>query len=261
MFLADFHIHSTFSDGKMAIPEIVDLYGERGFGAIAITDHLCENQSILGKASAYLGCSLTPATFPLYLEILKSERERAWDQYGMVLTAGVELTQNSISNHRSAHIIALGIDKYFPAQGDPVELVKQIHDQNGIAIAAHPVWTRKIEKQSFLLWDRREELAQVFDAWEVASGPYIFPKVRDSKVPKIASSDMHLKRQLTSWKTSFECERHERAIFDAIVKQEIGFRFYDGRIENELAQPFRSSHLEHVDWRHNVGNLARAGAL
>ena len=36
MFLADFHVHTTWSDGKLSIAEVVDLFGKRGFGAIAI---------------------------------------------------------------------------------------------------------------------------------------------------------------------------------------------------------------------------------
>src|SRR3954470_10646480 len=99
MMLADLHIHSTFSDGKLTIPELVDFYGRRGFGAIAITDHLCEQSTLIGVAARYLGHTLTPATFPLYIEILKSEAERAKDQYGMIVIPGFELTKNSISNH------------------------------------------------------------------------------------------------------------------------------------------------------------------
>src|SRR6476620_10831518 len=99
MILADLHMHSTFSDGKLTIPELVDLYGARGFGAIAITDHLCESSTLIGRAAHYLDRTLTPATFPLYLEILKSESLRAWDRYRMVVIPGFELTKNSVSNH------------------------------------------------------------------------------------------------------------------------------------------------------------------
>jgi len=107
MMLADFHMHSTFSDGKLTIPELVDLFGSQGFGAIAITDHLCEAESFIGKAARYIGHTLTPATFPLYSEILKSEATRAWKKYRMVVMPGMELSKNSISNSRSAHILAL----------------------------------------------------------------------------------------------------------------------------------------------------------
>jgi signal transduction histidine kinase len=43
--LADLHIHSTFSDGTIRIEEIIKIYGEAGFDAIAITDHLFDTQS------------------------------------------------------------------------------------------------------------------------------------------------------------------------------------------------------------------------
>jgi predicted metal-dependent phosphoesterase TrpH len=227
MFLADFHVHSNFSDGRVPLPEVIDLYGKRGFGCIAITDHLCESQTVLGKASHYLGCSLTPATFPFYMEILRTEAARAWDQYRMVVLPGFELTKNSVSNHRSAHILGIGISDYVPADGDPLDLARAIRAQGALAVAAHPVWTRLVEKQTYHLWNRREELAEAFDAWEVASGCYIFDEVAASRLPKIASSDLHVPRQISSWKTVLDCERHPEAILDAIRKQRINFRYYE----------------------------------
>jgi predicted metal-dependent phosphoesterase TrpH len=226
MFLADFHLHSNFSDGKLSIPELVDLFGQRGFGAIAITDHLCDNRTVIGKAAAYLGRTLTPAVFPLYREILRSEAERALRKYRMVVIPGFELTQNSISNHRSAHVLGLGVDRFIAADDDVTELARKIRDSGGLSIAAHPVSTRKIEKQTYHLWDRRHELASAFDAWEVASGPYLFSEVLVSKLPKIASSDLHVPRQVTSWKTVLHCERHQAAILDAIRRQQISFHFW-----------------------------------
>ena len=227
MFLADFHVHSNFSDGKLEIPQLVDLYGSRGFGAIAITDHLCENGTFLGKASAYLGCTLTRATFPLYLEIIRTEGERAWDQYGMVVIPGFELTKNSVSNHRSAHVLGLGISEFLPADDDVAVLGDNIRKQGALAIAAHPVWTRLVEKQTYHLWSRRQELRNHFDAWEIASGRYIFEEVKKSGLPVLASSDLHYATQINSWKTILYCERKTEAILDAIRNQEIGLHFYE----------------------------------
>jgi hypothetical protein len=243
MFLADFHIHSTFSDGKLPIPSLIDLYGSRGFGAIAITDHLCEEDSIVGKAARYIGHSLTRASFPIYLEILKSEAARAWDQYRMIVIPGVELSKNSINNHRSAHVLGLGISEFIRADADVADLVMSIKRQGALAIAAHPVSTRKLEKQTFELWNRKEELAPLFDAWEVASGPYLFDEVMRAKLPKVASSDLHHPRQLSSWKTVFDCERHQDAIFRAICDQELSFRFYKGGSDNDLFSCIRSGNL------------------
>jgi hypothetical protein len=227
MMLADLHIHSTFSDGKHAIPDLVDMYGRRGFGAIAITDHLCEDKSVIGKAARYLDCTLTPASFPLYMEILRSEAERAWKRYRMVVIPGFELTKNSISNHRSSHILGIGITDFLRCEGDAVQLCRSIRAQGGLAVAAHPVHTRKTEKQTYHLWDRREELASELDAWEVASGPHFFDEVAASGLPLLATSDLHHARQITSWKTVFECERNQAAILEAIRRQELSFTFYN----------------------------------
>ncbi len=226
MFLGDFHVHSTFSDGKLTIPQVVDLYGKQGFGVIAITDHLCEEQSVIGKATAYIGCTLTRATFPLYMEILRTEAARAWEQYGMLVLPGYELTKNTLSNHRSAHLLGIGVTEYLPADGDVLELARGIRAQGALAVAAHPVWSRRMEPQTYYLWDRRQELAQEFDAWEVASGPFIFDEVAQAKLPKLASSDLHVPRQIAAWKTVLNCERHPEAILRAIRKQEIDFRYF-----------------------------------
>lgn len=237
MFLADFHIHSTFSDGKLTIPQLVDLYGRHGFGAIAITDHLCEDVSLIGKAARILNRTLTEATFPLYQNILRSEAERAWAEYRMVLIPGVELTQNTVSNRRSAHVLGLGVTEFIGAAPDAKLLARAIRAQGGLAIAAHPVHTGKKEKQTYHLWDRREELRAEFDAWEVASGQHLFDEVLRSGLPKIANSDLHHPRQFSSWKTSFNCERDRDAIFEAIRRQEIGFQYFEekqGHDDNRL---------------------------
>lgn len=235
MFLADLHTHSLFSDGAMSIPDLVDFYGQRGFGAIAVTDHVCESRGLLGKSAQYLNLTLTEATFPLYLETIRSEAERAWHQYRMVVIPGVEISKNSISNHRSAHILALGITEFVSADGEIEEIARRIRAQGALCIAAHPVSTRKFEKQTYHLWHRRHELMDLFDAWEVASGPTVFEEVRQSGLPMIATSDLHRPSQIRAWKTRFNCERRADAIFDAVRRQAVEFRFYsEGEAENAV---------------------------
>jgi hypothetical protein len=256
MILADLHIHSNFSDGKLSIPELVDFYGQRGFGAIAITDHVCEEQTLIGKVGSALGQSVTKAKFLLYREILKSEKQRAWKQYRMVLIPGVELSQNTVSNKRSAHILALGITDWLSADGDVTELISQIRAQGAVSVAAHPVTTRKFEKQTFHLWDRREELREQFDAWEVASGPHIFDEVVRSKLPQLANSDLHKPSQMTSWKTVFECERHQEAILESIKKQKLSFKYYEERCPNDISSSFFNGNFKSRSWLNPLGKLA-----
>ncbi len=239
MFLADFHVHTNRSDGKMALADVIDLYGSRGFGAIAITDHLCEQVSFLGKAARYLGCSLTEQNFQRHMDELREEAERAWHQYRMLVLPGYEITKNSLSNHRSAHILALGTANYVNPNLPVRELCTAIREAGGLAIAAHPVSTRRWEKQTYHLWDQRHELAKEFDAWEVASGPHLFSEVLHSGLPMIANSDLHLPQHMTSWKTVLRCERDPEAILQAIRTQDIQFSFYHDAVTMPLPHAVR----------------------
>ncbi|NBX92760.1 MAG: phosphotransferase [Proteobacteria bacterium] len=255
MYLADFHIHSNFSDGKLSIPALVDYFGKREFGAIAITDHFCEDTSLIGKASTYLGVTLNRATFPIYCELLKTEKARAWEQYGMMLIPGVEITKNSISNHRSAHFLVLGELEGIDPNKDITETSDQVRAKGGLVIAAHPVSTQKLEKQTYHLWDRREGLRNKVDAWEVASGPYLFDEVGRSGLPVIANSDFHQERNMTSWKTVLRCERRQDAIFEAIKKQKLEFFFYREVKRRESYHPQRT-YYGGVELAHQrMGNL------
>lgn len=228
MVLADLHVHSRFSDGQLSIPGLIDLYGQRGFGCIAITDHVCENNTIIGKASKILDLSLTPQNFNSYKSILEAEKQRAWDQYKMLVIPGFELSKNSVSNKRSAHILGLGISEFMWADAEVEVLCREIRSQGGLTVAAHPVFTQKTEKQTFFLWDRKEELAEHFDAWEVASGQVLFKEVMDSGLPMLANSDLHRPQQIESWKTVIDAELHQESIFDAIRQQKVSFKYYTG---------------------------------
>lgn len=235
MFLGDFHIHSGFSDGKLAIPEIIDLYGSRGFGAIAITDHVAESKGLIGKTTRHLGLTLTPATFPLYQAILASETLRAWKTYRMVVFTGLEFSKNAVSDERSAHVLGIGMTDFAWADAEPIALARLIRRQGGLAVAAHPVHTGKAEKQTYYLWKNRENLSREFDAWEVSGGTKLFAEVLESPLPKIANSDFHARRHLSSWKTVFDCARHPASILDAVRNQDLGFTLYE---EVEHVRPY-----------------------
>ncbi len=231
MFLGDFHLHSTFSDGELTIPQLVDLMGQNGVGAIAITDHLCEEKTFLGKAARFLDKTLTRKTFPAYMALLNSERERAWKQYRMLLMAGVEITKNSFSHNDSAHILALDIQEFIQPDKPLREILLDIKAQGGLAIAAHPVFTGKSEHQTHLLWNQKEELRGSIDLWEVASGPRLFQEVQRSDLRKIANSDLHRAEQIRSWKTRFSCEKNVDAIKEALLKQDIDFQYFEARAQ------------------------------
>lgn len=181
---------------------------------------------MLGKAASYLEKTLSEQTFPLYLEEIQEQAERAWVKYKMVLIPGVEFTKNSFAHKDSAHFLGLGISEFIDPDQDVVDITRQIREQGGIAIAAHPVSTRRFEPQTYYLWHNRHELQPEFDAWEVASGPHLFDEVIESRMPFIANSDLHHPLQVDSWKTVVHAPRHPGAILQAIKQQRVDVRFY-----------------------------------
>ena len=226
MFLGDFHIHSHYSDGQLSIEQLVDIYGKLGFGAIAITDHLCEDKTLLGKTAKFLDKTLTLSTFSEYIDEIYLQAERAKRLYNMTVIPGFEITKNSFSHKDSAHIVALGVDSFVDPNQEVIPMIEQIHHFGGLAIAAHPVSTRKVEPQTFHLWYNREELSEHLDAWEVASGSILFDEVFESGLPMLANSDLHKPHHLNSWKTLLSCQRDSQKILQAIRAQDLDFSFY-----------------------------------
>lgn len=235
MLIGDFHMHSTYSDGRLSIRQLIDVFGSSGMDVIAITDHLCEETTFLGKTVAYLGKSLTRETFPRYMNELRSEAERAWNVYRLLVLPGFEITKNSLKNHRSAHIVAVGVDRWISPDLPVEQIIEEIRRAGGLAVAAHPTSPYPGRHQSQFLWDRRHELS--FDAWEMcADAKLTLPEVVSTSLPKIASSDLHRPHQISSWKTEIDASREQEAIFEAIRNQDIQIRYYEAPAAERAAE-------------------------
>src|SRR5688572_6353206 len=138
MLLADFHIHTTWSDGKLSIPEVVDLFGRSGHDVIAITDHVVNSDTWIGKATHRFGLTVTAANFDEYRDEIEREKRRALDLYGMVVIAGFELTQNCVTRNASAHVLALGVDEFISADGTVEEMLARAQEKSSVVVACHP---------------------------------------------------------------------------------------------------------------------------
>ncbi len=102
----DTHIHSKYSkDSITPLEDIIDYSRKIGLKAIAITDH----DEIKGTQ---------------IVQTLKHE--------GLLLIPGEEVSSTE------GHIIALGITDYIKPLQTPEETIDKIHENAGIAIAAHP---------------------------------------------------------------------------------------------------------------------------
>src|SRR5207248_1344961 len=47
--LCELHAHSRWSDGELALPEVIDLYGRAGFDVLCITDHVVRDGGMVGR--------------------------------------------------------------------------------------------------------------------------------------------------------------------------------------------------------------------
>jgi predicted metal-dependent phosphoesterase TrpH len=222
--LCDFHVHTRWSDGRLTVREVVDLYGQTGkFDVIAITDHILMKKDLLARVGrmATLGrrnFGLKEESFEEYLAEIRAEGKRASEQYGMLVIAGAEVTQNRLSGRKNSHIIALDIKKYISADQKADDILREIRRQGALSIACHPHHrtTRRIEISTCYLWDNRRELAGLVDVWEAANRDDLFSVTSLKHYPYVASSDFHKPKHLYSWKTLVRCDKNWPAIRRAL---------------------------------------------
>ena len=216
MLLADFHVHSTWSDGALSIPEVVDLFGRSGHDVIALTDHVVNSDSFLGQAAHRLSLSVTRENFSAYRAEIEREARRAWDTYKMVVLAGCELTRNAATGARSAHALAIGLETFVSADGPMEEVLSRARDAGAVTIACHPNEQSDWFGNTFYLWRRRREIGALVHRWELACRWDLFPPVARARLPYVANSDFHKPEHLWAWKTLLSCDRTPRAILDAL---------------------------------------------
>jgi predicted metal-dependent phosphoesterase TrpH len=222
--LCDFHVHTQWSDGRLSVREVIDLYGQTGkFDVIAITDHILMKKDLLARVGrlATLGrrnFGVREDSFEDYLADIRSEATRAVREYGMLVIPGAEVTQNRLSGRKNSHIIALDIKKYISADQKADVILREIRKQDALSIACHPHHrtTRRIEISTCYLWDHRKDLADLVDVWEAANRDDLFSVTSLKHYPYVANSDYHKPKHLYSWMTLVRAEKNWPAIKRAL---------------------------------------------
>src|SRR6185369_11286951 len=221
MLLCDFHIHTSYSDGKLSVPEIIDFYGERGFDCICITDHLADPKRLLGKLSELGGFTLGHDQIGEYFAVIERERQRAWRRYKMLVMTGIEFNKDGYTRKTSAHLLGIDLKVPIDASLEIPELIAQIHAQGALAVASHPhIMKSEWGKNTLYFWENQEKYAPLLDAWEIANRNNIFNDVGLKRLPFIANSDFHKPKHIYSWKTLIYCEKNAKAIKDCIRRNE-----------------------------------------
>ena len=222
--LCDFHVHTRWSDGRLSVREVVDLYGKtRRFDVIAITDHILMERDLLARAARVLSLgtkqfSVTAERFPAYLEDIHNEAQRAKKLYGMLVIPGAEVTQNHLRSKKNSHIVALNIREHISADQTAESILREIRRQGALSIACHPHHrtTRRIEISTCYLWENRKRLVDLVDVWEAANRDDLFSVTSLKHYPYVANSDFHKPKHLYSWKTLLRCEKNWDAIARAL---------------------------------------------
>ena len=215
--LCDFHTHTTFSDGKLTLRELVDFYGQRRFDCLCVTDHIAGQNSLVGRIVNMSGLTMRWSQIEEYFDTIAREKQRAWAKYGMVLMGGLEFNKDGLSKYSSAHLLALDLQTPVRPDAQIKSLINAIQQQSGLAVAAHPhVMKGRWERDTLYLWKHQDEFASLLDAWEIANRDNIFNPVGLQRLPYIANSDFHKPKHIYSWKTLLNCEKHPDAIKQCI---------------------------------------------
>ncbi len=134
--------------------------------------------------------------------ISDEEAESLTKKYGLLVMPGVEISADGIY----AHILAFGINKEIRPDLGAEETIAKIHEQRGVAIAAHPY-----RYVNYLDWNEWENL----DAIETLT-PNCTPEQNrkaqeialEWRLPQIGSSDVHSLSMVGRYATRFTNQIH-----------------------------------------------------
>lgn len=160
----DLHVHSTFSDGRDGVEEILEAAVSAGLDGIAITDH----DTLEGS-----------------FEAERFVRERGLN---LLVIPGVEVSTSD------GHLLALGIRDLPPAGRSPEETIDFVRARGGISIVSHPYHPFRHAMYRI----------PACDAVEVFNSKYIFGLAnilarREAArlgLPMVAGSDAHSARSV-----------------------------------------------------------------
>ncbi len=209
LLLCELHAHTTWSDGHLTLSELVDLYGEKGFDVLCITDHTV-------RLDDPLPASVDRWNWPAYAAAIRAETARARQDYDLVLIPGLELTDNCDDPDLSAHALALGLDEHVAVDGGIVEALEAANDLRAAVVAAHPYSpddvaplraTRRIAREL-------DTFRPLVHRYELFNRDEVFSWVAAAGLSPIASGDVHTAEHVSSWKTLLPCEKDPHAVVD-----------------------------------------------
>lgn len=207
LLLCELHAHTTWSDGYLTLPELVDLYGRNRFDVLCVTDHTVRLDDPMPSA-------VDSWTWPAYAAAVRAEAERARSEYGLIVIPGLELSDNHDDAHLSAHALALGLERFVSIEAGFVPALESANDQGAAVVAAHPYsgLDPSPRRPTCRIWRERQELRGLIHRYELFNRRETFGWIAEEELPPVATGDVHRAEHLASWKTLLPCERDAEAV-------------------------------------------------
>jgi predicted metal-dependent phosphoesterase TrpH len=196
---ADMHLHSLYSDGTSGVEALLD-HVERhtDLDLMAITDH----ERVDGA--------------------LRAREIHAAGAFSFDLVVGEEITT------RRGHLLALFIEERIPALRPLTETLERVHDQGGLAIAAHPLapLTPSLGRRSLLSLHHDPDPRHHLDGIELlnpsAAGrsrrlDRLHLNQRVLHLPAVGNSDAHILEHVGSgwtWFPGSSAADYRRSVLD-----------------------------------------------
>ena len=195
-YKGDFHVHTTYSDGRMnPAARIVEAWMD-GLDIVAITDHHEKHKGVKNMLNVI---SMKDSTVIDYKKAKVSHNkihEEAVEQieksgWPMLLVKGAEVTRDSQTVGHLNCLFLTDIDAIFDK--DPAEALRKAKAQGGIVIHNHPAWRRgTCDKTEFHQLVYGEGLV---DGVEVVNGGTLYPPIvrrcLEEKLALFANTDEH----------------------------------------------------------------------
>lgn len=211
--LCELHAHTTWSDGALSLPELVDLYGENRFDVLVVSDHAIRSDDpwpLENPDGAWISGDLHGD----YLAAIQHEAARARESYDLLVIPGLELTYNDSDPRLAGHAVAVGLRSFVSVDRGLGEAMSDARGAGAAIIAAHPHGPEdgppdRATQRFFHEWHL---LGGAIDRFELFNQREVFGWVANAGLPPVASGDFHRLEHLTSWKTLLPCEKSEAAV-------------------------------------------------
>jgi hypothetical protein len=203
--LCELHAHTTWSDGSLSLPELVDVYGNAGFDVLCVTDHSVPGRTAVDNVHA--------GNYDDYLAAIESEAERARDAYDLLVIPGLELTFDGERPEASAHGVAVGLREHVGLDDGIEEALLDAREAGAALIAAHPSEPGQRAGRGTTRFAVEPGWAtSMVDRFELVNRHDFFPWVAEARLPVVATGDFHLHQHLSTWKTALPCPKDEAEI-------------------------------------------------